>query len=324
MYIIQFIHPIDEAIRGRKLPKAIANYPYHCPWLQIIGDKCRHRRKFLLNAGNYLDQGSKVVHCNNLHLWCEAEWDTLDKPVTNAPAAGVSPQPKNEHNFHVTGAPASTPVRVTFANTDPYVFGPRFKYSNCRQFNHTLLRSLPAGSIILFGSHISDANGAWNFLLDTVFVIDDAREELPFSDDGKLTSLPQGLAGNPDITAEFINRVLNRLFSSSCSGKQVKPCGGKKTKTSCSGFTLYFGKLHQAGKGWSQPFSFVPIQLGGKPFPRMVLNSLPLPNGKNCISPACRGVNYTKVSQAELLYVWQRLAQAVQSSGYVPAWNFPE
>ena len=57
-------------------------------------------------------------------------------------------------------------------NTDPFVFGDRFLYTLCRQWRGssgrpTVLRDLPAGSLILFGSLKGGA-----FVLDTVLVTD--------------------------------------------------------------------------------------------------------------------------------------------------------
>lgn len=51
-------------------------------------------------------------------------------------------------------------------NTDPWVFGECFRYSNCKQLSQRALRELPAGSVILFGSSLGDY-----FVLDTCFVV---------------------------------------------------------------------------------------------------------------------------------------------------------
>ncbi|WP_155942401.1 hypothetical protein [Rhodomicrobium vannielii] len=71
-------------------------------------------------------------------------------------------------------------------NTDPWIFGDHFLYSNCKQFNPrrqsrtakqytpsrepSALQRLRPGSIILFGSVIGD-----DFVLDTVFVVKDSE-----------------------------------------------------------------------------------------------------------------------------------------------------
>jgi hypothetical protein len=60
------------------------------------------------------------------------------------------------------GAPART---VKHQNTDPFVFGDAFLYTNCRSPSAKLRRLTP-GSVLLFGS----GPGA-GFVLDTVFVV---------------------------------------------------------------------------------------------------------------------------------------------------------
>lgn len=52
-------------------------------------------------------------------------------------------------------------------NTDPYVFGNHFYYSNCMQNKYPILKNLRENDIIIFGSRV---NG--EFVLDTVFVVD--------------------------------------------------------------------------------------------------------------------------------------------------------
>lgn len=62
-------------------------------------------------------------------------------------------------------------------NTDPYVFGKHFYYSNCMQNKYPTLKNLKENDIIIFGSRL---NGV--FVLDTVFVVDCAVEETEYSD----------------------------------------------------------------------------------------------------------------------------------------------
>ncbi len=50
-------------------------------------------------------------------------------------------------------------------NTDPFIFGERFLYSNCHQRWKSRLRTLSRGSVIAFGSK----KGDW--VLDTVLVV---------------------------------------------------------------------------------------------------------------------------------------------------------
>lgn len=65
--------------------------------------------------------------------------------------------------------------REGIQNTDPFIFGDCFVYSNCLQ-SLRRMRSLPDGTLILFGSEIP-INGQDAFVLDTVFVV---RDSMPF------------------------------------------------------------------------------------------------------------------------------------------------
>ena len=60
-----------------------------------------------------------------------------------------------------------------FHNTDPFVFGKHFLYSNCRQPKNPGLKRLADGSVIAFGS-AKRVNGEWRWMLDTVFVVKDS------------------------------------------------------------------------------------------------------------------------------------------------------
>jgi hypothetical protein len=51
-------------------------------------------------------------------------------------------------------------------NTDPWVFGNSFRYSNCKQRAQAGLRKLRPGSVIFFGSTLHG-----KFVVDTVFVV---------------------------------------------------------------------------------------------------------------------------------------------------------
>ena len=59
-------------------------------------------------------------------------------------------------------------------NTDPFIFGERFLYSNCRQTsqNSAWLRSVAQGSVIAFGSG-KTIKGERRWILDTVLVVKD-------------------------------------------------------------------------------------------------------------------------------------------------------
>ena len=63
-------------------------------------------------------------------------------------------------------------------NTDPFIFGECFLYSNCRQAKNPGLRRLARGSVIAFGS-AKKVNSEWKWMLDTVFVVMDFVDYAP-------------------------------------------------------------------------------------------------------------------------------------------------
>lgn len=147
-----------------------------------------HKRRFVSRQGAYLANpiSEKAINAE-IGFWCE--WE---------PQARVLRQiPKSErqsgfprfiyhpfYNLRGLGGRASTtcgPTDGGCMNTDPFVFGDRFYYSNCRQGSLPSLRSLDRGSIILFGSRLN-----WEFVLDTVFVVDEAY---PIAGEGDLRHL---------------------------------------------------------------------------------------------------------------------------------------
>jgi hypothetical protein len=120
-----------------------------------------HRRKFLRSDGSYVDRDGST-YAAPLVFW--GEWKPPSYQVKHWPAAGSLPRylhdPVWEH-------PKNSGPRQ---NTDPWVFGDCFRYSNCKQHSQTALRKLARGSLILFGSTLDG-----NFVADTVFVVRDSR-----------------------------------------------------------------------------------------------------------------------------------------------------
>src|SRR5438132_3921456 len=123
----------------------------------------KHRRKFLTVPGCYRSDSGGRDHAADIALW--GEWE---------------PQSRVIHRFsnHDDGLPtllhlpyqAQAP-RHNAQNTDPFVFGESFLYTECQQHTdegETQLRNLRRGSGILFGSCL----GA-SFVLDTVLVVDE-------------------------------------------------------------------------------------------------------------------------------------------------------
>ena len=148
--VVQFMHPGKE----HRVDKA--------GW--TAWNAKNHLRKFLVSAGRFVDD-SGVARSGNLSFW--GEWEAPSQVVRSwAQAPGL---PTHAVQPRYPGAPR---LRPGLQNTDPYVFGERFRYTLCQQiWTHgpTGMTDLQPGSMVLFGSH-----QAGKFLLDTVFVVGDA------------------------------------------------------------------------------------------------------------------------------------------------------
>ena len=207
-----------------------------------------HGRKFLQDEGKYVIPASgKETVREDLTLWCEAEWNTMARRLSqppNVPATSVYPDWL--HFF--------CPVPPVFTgpygqNTDPYVFGPHFIYRNCRQNNRALrhIRFQP-GDMILFGSMKSDFQSP-RFMLDTVFIAGDIPA-YKVGKEKKLSDIRRGCGSL--ITRNFEETVIKPILNG-------RPCPG--SVCSPANFTLYFGASFQ--QPWKEIYSFVPIKVPG-------------------------------------------------------------
>lgn len=127
-----------------------------------------HRRKFMQLCGRWTT-GNGVVTDGNLWAW--GEWEPESKLLRMLSGSGNDPlMPRNLWKPYYV--PKSNYRGLH--NTDPFIFGDCFLYSNCRQSaeNSAGLRHLGRGSVIAFGSG-KEIEGDRRWMLDTVFVVRD-------------------------------------------------------------------------------------------------------------------------------------------------------
>ncbi|MDQ3533452.1 MAG: hypothetical protein M3456_14000 [Actinomycetota bacterium] len=146
-YIVQFPHP-----GGEHRPKTDV-----MPW-----NTEAHKRKFMTTAATYVDESGSSKR-GPVVFW--GEFEGHSRVVSRWPAGDPLPQMLHEPYLD------TPPNGVVRQNTDPWVFGDRFHYSNCKQVtNHgrtvTAMQRLTEGSLILFGSSVDG-----HFVLDTALVI---------------------------------------------------------------------------------------------------------------------------------------------------------
>jgi hypothetical protein len=137
-------------------------------------------------------------------------------------------------------------------NTDPWVFGDSFRFSNCRQLTlrqkPSALQKLTEGSMVLFGSTISG-----EFVSDTVFVV---KDSCPFSP-----------AKPPETDETFRVCTIESLLT---TGDADNP------------FTLYRGARYEAPANGM--YSFVPCRRADADNVRFTRPSISLPGYLN-LSP---------------------------------------
>ena len=121
----------------------------------------RHARKFMQLSGNWI-AGDGSAHGGELWAW--GEWEAQSELVRSLDASGAPGLPHHLWRPYYV-VPRNGYERLH--NTDPFIFGERFLYSNCLQPSRPGLRRLGRGSVIAFGSK----RGGW--VLDTVLVVAD-------------------------------------------------------------------------------------------------------------------------------------------------------
>ncbi len=120
-----------------------------------------HRRKFLVSPGRYLN-GNGCVEESDLSFW--GEWEAPSRVKRRWPKSGHMPRALHRPYW------AEPTTNASRQNTDPWVFGKRMMYSNCKQITNlgrpSSMQNLARGSVICFGSTINQ-----EFCVDTVFVV---------------------------------------------------------------------------------------------------------------------------------------------------------
>ncbi|MCC2275482.1 hypothetical protein LKL35_08605 [Streptomyces sp. ET3-23] len=266
--VVQFPHPGGEHDPGDAEVM---------PW-----NSADHRRKFLQRPGRWSDpQGT--VREGKVTFW--GEWEAPSRIVGRWPAQGDLP--RFLHEPLLSEMPSSGYAQ----NTDPLVFGPRFRYSNCKQFDRhrghpTGMQDLTPGSVILFGSK---QPGRTAFALDTVFVV--------------ANSQPYALRDGDSLAAEpFVQRTVVAPLRTGPGWEHLA-------------FTLFDGATHVdpvAGM-----FSFVPcMSVDREPlrFARPVIDLAGFINPKSQQSPS----GYTERHRVSLQTAgdaWRAVVAQVFASG---------
>lgn len=145
---IQFPHP-----GGEYRPGPGRGVEWNARW-------CAHARKFMQFDGEWTDDAGGI---HSGELWAWGEWEAHSKLLRELDQPGSREYPKYLWHPYFTKLPGG---HEGLHNTDPFIFGERMLYTNCKQSTFPVLRRLAPGSVIAFGSK---KNQRW--ILDTVFVV---------------------------------------------------------------------------------------------------------------------------------------------------------
>ena len=148
--VVQLPHPGGEHDMSRRTTR---------PWQS---GEALHRRTFLQAPGSYRTTPTGNDVQGDIAVW--TEWEAEARVLTDLDPVPGGPRWLCQANPEAE--PPELPDGVPPQNTDPFVFGDRFRYSGCKQPDNIKLRTLGRGALILFGS-----NTGGQFALDTVFVV---------------------------------------------------------------------------------------------------------------------------------------------------------
>lgn len=266
IYFVQFPHP------GREHGES---EPGHMKW-----NFGAHRRKFLCSSGMARRGADKKDERAELAFW--GEWEPPSRVGRIA-----EPETDGPKWFHRPYQIALQSARG-YANTDPYVFGERFLYSNCRQgLPGARMRFLAPGTVILFGSQLHG-----DFVIDTVFVVSRGTNY-------KATEARESLAG---CTDEAFRAVTLDPIAANLPGCNFRLYEGATPNTAVDGM-----------------FSFAPCRLlrdAPHGFPRPVI-SLPEISGA-----LARNYRCTPITLGRGRELWGEVVKQVLSAGHMLGTRF--
>ena len=155
---VQFSHPGREAVPDPDGTKG---------WNKRNND---HARKFMAFDGQWIEEDGSVKS-GELNAW--GEWE----PESDLVCALNQPFQDRQYPRYLWH-PYYVPKHryMGLHNTDPFIFGDRFLYSNCGQLKNSRpsgMARLKRGSVIAFGSGKTIA-GQQSWILDTVMVVADS------------------------------------------------------------------------------------------------------------------------------------------------------
>jgi hypothetical protein len=215
-----------------------------------------HKRKFIRNNGRYIDANGEL-HEGELMFWGEYEGVSKVEKISyeRQPAKGMpnyihKPLAMSLKDYVNNPDFPYTEGVKGWQNTDPYVLGKCFMYSNCHQGNHEFMRNLSRGTVIVMGSK----NGVYR--ADTVLVIDKPLATYSKNDFSQLEELLR----KGEISQTYWETTFVPLLGLN-NPKAKRTCGNTNEKY-VPQFTLYKTVTYEERGNFNGMFSFFPC----KPF----------------------------------------------------------
>jgi hypothetical protein len=281
--IVELIHPGQEFCPGSRssADRVIWDDGKRLGGLRLWNNEKQHKRKFLLSKGKCRSSLYGQDFDRVLTFWGEWEPQSRFRKLVDGPGL-----PSYIH----------TPVFLEGSggkhNTDPFVFGTEFWFTNCQQPRYPFLRALPVGSLIIFGTAYKRG-----FALDTVFVVGERITPAQYHD-------------HPAVCPYLLRLVtLDHLNMAQRPENQ--------------GLVFYRGKRPADGK----PFSFVPCRLAENAdiiqgHDRVILSYKEfdlLWGKKSFFSQGCGRLNRgaQAVSEDAILKFWKKIAVCCQTQQFL-------
>src|SRR5215510_8501834 len=281
--IVELIHPGQEFYPTSRClaDRVIWDDNRRLGGLRQWNNEKRHKRKFLLSRGRCRSSPDARDVDRNLTFWGEWEPQSRFQKLVSGPVL-----PSYVHWPYLLNGSTGR------HNTDPFVFGSEFWFTNCQQSKCPFLTTLSVGSLIIFGT-------AYNrgFALDTVFVVG-----------GRVT--PAQYREQPEVCPGLL-----RLVTLDHCNMAQKPEN--------QGLIFYRGKRPADGN----PFSFVPCRMADNAemiqgHDRVILaykefNSLW--GKKSFLKQGCKRLNRCAegVSDDAILSFWNKITRCCQRQGFL-------
>lgn len=292
---VQFPHPGGEHRPARDARKIGWNETYR------NGKRNPHKRKFMRLHGEWTDEDGINKECGELWTW--GEWEPESDLVCNLDVP--EDDSRGPHPRFLWDPYYVIPKRgyQGLHNTDPFIFGEQFLYSNCGQTadSKRSLKCLGRGSLIAFGSG-KKINDEWKWMLDTVLVV---KATIPYD---PLHPCKAVIDKVPDA---FLDVTGGPLAGNPEKKSRSGACGPGETE-----LRLYLGATPEDQV--EEMFSFFPARPagGGSGFPRPFIENLPCkyftPGNTRAPKGAARDLN-----PDTLRCLWRLLVAQVLKEGLV-------